>query len=206
MKKYFFISLVFVVAITISIPVYAQSAKDALMGLKKLQTRCEAGISYRDYSNAVADAKFPVKLFLESSDANKSPELIESIIKVMKHYEFAGMVWQNAFSNSALRGSLTKPMENVIIKQYPRADKDIKEGGAHSKDYGLDFLLKEAVFAIIWDEASKELDNSTKLFAKTEETTSSELANFKHEIEDLKAQIANLKKENEALKKKLKKR
>jgi hypothetical protein len=206
MKKYALIIFIFVISIMFSVPVYAQTAKEAVMGLKKLQARVQSGISYRDYSNAVADAKFPVNLYMESADAKKYTELTESMNKAMEHYEFAGVVWQDAFSNTAMRGSLTRPVENAIVKLYPQADKEIKDGGARSKDYGLNFLLKEAVFMIVWAEASKELGNTTRLLAKTEENSSSELSNLKNENSDLKIKIAELQKENAALKAKQKKR
>ena len=53
---------------------HAQSAKDALMGLKKIQARTQAR-SYNDYSNAVGEAKIRLNLYLESYEAQKYPEL-----------------------------------------------------------------------------------------------------------------------------------
>jgi len=42
MRKYLPVSAVFILAIMISIPAHAQSAKEAIMGLKKLQARCQS--------------------------------------------------------------------------------------------------------------------------------------------------------------------
>lgn len=38
-------------------PVHGQSARETVMVLKKLKTRCETGVSYSDYPKALADAK-----------------------------------------------------------------------------------------------------------------------------------------------------
>jgi len=69
-KKLFIAAMVICLTFT-TITAFAQTAKEAVFGLKKLQARCEAGINYNDYSNAIADAKFPVTLYMESADAKK---------------------------------------------------------------------------------------------------------------------------------------
>jgi len=48
MKKLSVIVFMLIVSILFSVPVYAQSAKEAIFGLKKLQARCQSGISYHD--------------------------------------------------------------------------------------------------------------------------------------------------------------
>jgi cell division protein FtsB len=59
---------------------------------------------------------------------------------------------------------------------------------------------------VIWAAASKELENTSKLLAKMEESSSSELGNIKNENIDLMAEIARLQEENAMLKMKLKKK
>jgi cell division protein FtsB len=59
---------------------------------------------------------------------------------------------------------------------------------------------------MIWDSASQELGNTTKLLAKMEETSASELANLKKENNGLKTEIEKLKQENASLRAKQKKK
>jgi len=200
MKKAATIIFVFVISLMLSFPVYAQTAKEAVMGLKKLQARCQSGISYRDYSNAVADAKFPVNLFMESADAPKYPELTASIDKVMKHYEYAGGLWNHKLSSRfAALIKCGSELAVEINKLYPQAERN----SALSKE---DCYFVDSVFPVIWEAASKELENTTKLLAKMEEYSSSELGNLKKENIDLRAEIARLQKENAILKTKQKKK
>ena len=58
---------------------FAQSAKDAYYGLKKLQAKVKSGINHRDYSQAIGDANFAVTMFLESKSAKKQPELSDHL-------------------------------------------------------------------------------------------------------------------------------
>ena len=61
------------IILLIPIFAYADNTKDAVMALKKMEARVQSGISYRDYGNALADAKFPVNLFMESIEVKKNP-------------------------------------------------------------------------------------------------------------------------------------
>jgi hypothetical protein len=199
MKKTVVIVFMLIVSILFSVPAYAQSAKEAVFGLKKLQARCQAGIAYRDYSNALADAKFPVNLYMESSDAKKNPELTDSINKVMGHYEYAGTLWNSKMLGLTIDekyGFFTVDSKRgrEISSLYPQASQALTD----KKDsYFLDGLLP-----IIWGAASQELENATKLYAKIEGDTSNDIDKLKKENEQLKAENANLKKRLEVLKSK----
>lgn len=205
MKKVFIAAMVIGLTFT-SILVFAQSGKEALFGLKKLQARCESGISYRDYSNAVADAKFPVNLFMESAEAKKFPELADSMKEVLKHYEYAGYLWNRKMSvrpesaadleGNMLRGgfivvnsSLGKELHNL----YP-------ETKVISDTYPLDLALPN-----IWGKATQELGRATELYAKTERDEPSEIDKLKKENKSLKAENTSLKRQLEAMTTKKKK-
>lgn len=191
--KKIFIALTVIGLTFTAITAFAQTAKEAIFGLKKLQARCQSGISYRDYGNAVGDAKFPVNLFAESAEAKTNPQLLESINKVMKHYEFAGILWNDKISNTGLIYA-DSYLGKEIAQLYPQARL------ATNNSYWVDSLLP-----IIWAEASKELENATKLYAKTEGDTSNDIDKLKKENEQLKAnaEIEKLKAENANLKKQL---
>lgn len=203
MKKASAVIFVFAVSLMLSVPVYAQTAKEAVMGLKKLQARCQSGIAYRDYSNAVADAKFPVNLFMENADASKYPELTASIDKVMKHYEYAGGLWNHKLSSRfAALIKCDSKLAVEINKLYPQAERV----SALSEE---DCYFVDSVFPVIWAAASKELENTTKLLAKMDDYSSSELGNLKrenNELNELRAEITRLQKENAILKAKQKKK
>ena len=191
------IVLFFILLVGLPTLTHAQSAKEALMALKKLQARTQAGISYKDYGNALGEAKFPLNQFFESKDAQKYPELSTSLRKAMTHYEYATLPWNHKMSSSSgfyiwVNSDIGKDIE----QNYPNARKDAYAGGAvRSNSYLVDLLLP-----LIWAEASKELDIATKLYAKLEEESSDETATLKKEIAKLKEEVARLKIENDLLK------
>lgn len=78
----------------------AQSAKDAVRALKKVDAKCKVGTTLKDYLNAVADAKFEVDLFLKSKEAQKNQYITGAIQSAMSLYENAGRRWMSG--NSAL--------------------------------------------------------------------------------------------------------
>lgn len=182
--------------------VHAQSAKDAYMALKKMQARVQAGVSYRDYGQVLKEARRPVNLYLESPEADKNPELRDSYKKIIRHYELVGMVWQDAMNNSFMQGYLTKEMERLIVKTYPKANEDYRNGGARGDDPKYDFLLKEPVFSIIWGEASEEIKKAGGLLSASEKSSQTEQIS----IDSLKKENELLKQENAKLKEQLSKK
>lgn len=118
--------VIFLLLLGIPTLTHAQSAKDALMGLKKLQARTQAGISYNDYSNAVGEAKFPLNIFLESKDARNYTELSTSLQKIMAHYEYVGHLWNQKISTPGGWGTfidVNSEKGKVIEQVYPGAKK-----------------------------------------------------------------------------------
>jgi hypothetical protein len=163
MKKCLIISFVFIVSFISLISAHAQSAKNAIRVLEKLETRCYSGVSYQDYSIALVNTKLPVNFYLESSESSDNPALAASIKKVMAHYEFVGMAWRDANSNGESPSPFSKGMESEIIGRYPITDKSISEGGARQDNRT---LMKETAFVIIWGAASGELKKATLLLDK----------------------------------------
>ena len=182
------ISVLHICCLALPQKVLAQSAKEALLGLKKLQARVQSGVSYRDYGQALGEAKFPVNLYLESMESSKNPELTDSIKKAIAHYEFVRMVWQDTIDNEIW--FISGRMEKLIIASYPIADKDSN------------FLVKEDVFDIIWGKASDELKIATALFSKEEASSATDI---KNEIEVLKSTNEKLQIENTKLREEINK-
>lgn len=158
MKKLIFVIIVIVLTFT-AIIAFAQSAKEAVMALKKLQARCETGISYREYSPALGEAKYAVNLFAESEEAKESPKLKDSILNAITHYEFANIVWKHKFSSRSLTYSIDADSNagRAIEELYPRAPT--------SSVFGHKFYKIDELLLVCWAEAAKELENTTKLLA-----------------------------------------
>lgn len=158
----------------ITIPAFPQSAKEALLALKKMEARCQSGISYQDYGPAVSDARIPINSFAESEDGKKSSELTEFLNKAMSHYEYAGKIWQLRF-NPFFQGygiiEVTSSLGQEIGELYPKAD-------AKNEKY-----IVEEILPVVWEAAAKELEHATNLYTKTEGDLSNEIEMLKKEHE-----------------------
>lgn len=181
----------------------AQSAKDALLALKKLQTRIQAGVSYRDYSNFVADAVFPVKLFIESQDSKEYVELAALMKKITERYAFAGEVWHWKFGRYGSKWIASNySLFSQIRKEYP--DVPVKEL------LGPVIYVDEAL-PIIWSKASTEVDEAATVLLKEDaklqkkvadiESLRAENIELKNNVDSLIKEMSQLKEENEKLKK-----
>lgn len=185
MRKILF--TVMIIGLTAS-ATYAQSAKEAIMALKKMEARTQSGISYRDYSSALGEAKFAVNMFQESKDASKDIELKESILRVMGHYEMAGTFWGYKFS--IWEHGISGKGKKIVIAIYPDASKDADSGGAVIDiGGGSKIMIVERLLPIIWSEASNELTIATKLYSKLDDDTACDCDKLISENKELKKQV-----------------
>ncbi len=79
-----------------AIAVYRNAPKsphDMLNVLKKLQAKTEVGIIYADYMRAVGDMWGDVKVFADSPDGKRLPELSSLAIRIVGDYKTAGEAW-----------------------------------------------------------------------------------------------------------------
>jgi hypothetical protein len=187
------IVLFLILSMGIPASTHAQSAKDALMALEKLEARCQGGISYSDYVKALGEAKFRFNLYYKSPDAEKYPDLSDSFEKAILHYEFAGMVWRQKMSKKYGEFiDIDSELGKSITRSYPNAIKGMNAGsGMDSGGYAVDVLLP-----LIWAEASKELEITTNLYAKLGKISSDEMKKLKKEIAALKGEAAKLPEES----------
>lgn len=132
----------------------AQSAKDAVRALQKLQARVEAGISYRDYAPALGDALFEVKLFLASPEAKTKPALASAVSKTMEHYLIARQIWEF----DTYRYSATPENKNLVKKIYPELSDKVDRDA-------FTFVVKEAVQMSL-KRAQDELEKATALLSQ----------------------------------------
>ncbi len=145
----------------------AETAKDAVRALKKLEARCQAGISYRDYAPALGEAKFEVNMFLEGEEAKSTGELKTSIAKTMTHYLYLQKLWSR--KNSEFKYNMfmldKDPYGTMAeyFKLYPTAKSPKTGGGILSKNG--EFVYFSEAFSFVLNEASKELKISTSHIA-----------------------------------------
>lgn len=207
---------------------YAQSAKEAVMALKRLEARVQAGISYRDYGPALGEAKFPVNMYIESLDAKKTTELSGLIEKTMFHYEQAAFVWKEKIKgpyryldyNSVdpkykelyKASVIEQNFFRQLVEEYPEANKFIKDGGAldtDASDKGKDInnlkygrvLNLNYLFPMIWKRASQDLNKASILLNKEATKAADDTEMLKKKNQELAAENERLKAENEGLKK-----
>lgn len=176
MKKIIFLSLLILLFI---VPAsYAQSAREAVKALKRVEARVDMGISYNEYLLAVADARVEVQMYLESQEARQKVELTNLIKKILDHYETAREVWRNKVSRTQDIGTvfghlicLNDDPEGALgrrlLKRYPKADRPVDHGGAltnsdHKKDRCQEVLVDNLIH-IIWQEASGDLLKATRM-------------------------------------------
>jgi hypothetical protein len=176
MKKIIVVS--FLILLFIVPAAHGQSARDAVKALKRIEARADMGISYNEYVLAVADARVEVQMYLESHEAKQKAELTDRIKKILGHYETAREVWKNKVSRTQDLGTvfghlicLNDEPDGVLgrrlLKEYPQADKPVDHGGAltkraYKKDRCQEVLVDNLIL-IIWQEASKDLLQATRM-------------------------------------------
>ncbi len=69
---------------------WAQTQKDVLKALIVMESKCQAGISRRDYPTALADVVAEVRMFSGTEEAKKTPKFLEAASKAAEHYMFFG--------------------------------------------------------------------------------------------------------------------
>ncbi len=155
---------ILLILLTIFFPasVNAQSSKDAYNALKKLEAKIQTGISFKEYSPALGDAKFEVNMFSESAEAKEKPRLKEIFNRTMGHYEEAGMVWRYRFAGKSVpncmvpseQGGDDSALIEQISRTYPSTRLKIDSMGR---------LWYDDALKAIWQEASEELKKAAPL-------------------------------------------
>lgn len=166
-------------------PAYAQSAKEAVRALKKLEAHVETGTTLKDYSQMLGDAKFEVNLFLESKQSSIKPQLTSLIKQILDEYEDGKFIFKEKMSGPYRyldyipdfhTDKQTKVKENQLyinmLSKYPEANKPEKDGGiigCDKSDIGKDkpiygrVIDLDKLLPFILNKASKDLKEVTKL-------------------------------------------
>jgi hypothetical protein len=195
--------------------VFGQTAREAVMALKKLQTRCSIGLSYSDYSSALAEAKSPVKLYLESPEAKNAPALLQALITALSHYDSVIRVWGYEFTKTSITNEIYSKSDSSL---YNAIKIDYPDVTVHSSFLKCDYIVIDEAISIIWSKAAGEVGLASDLLAKADKEPEAGRTEVKSDVEQLNATVSNLqqlvdtlakdnedlRKENENLKKDLK--
>lgn len=136
---------------------FLKSAKTVLSALKKLDAKTSAGISYQDYSPALADVIYETSEFVEGDYGKFNEEFSAEILEAKEDYERAGAIWDVKF-----KGDITcyKPPCNFtffalrfpdMLDRYP----ELKT--AYHKEFG--YYIDQSV-SIVLSAASKRTANA----------------------------------------------
>lgn len=142
---------------------FAGTTEDALDSLKKLQAKCQTGISFRDYSPALGDARFYVNKFIQSDESKNNYELTANISNAIDAYQFAQEVWNMKFTYNSPRdfvyianddGKLLLDAIHKIFKNRDPSDYEGKIISTLGKDKAL-FLM--GVVQLAWEGADESI-------------------------------------------------
>jgi len=190
MKKYLIIIFMVFISIVFSNPSHAQSAKEAVMALEKLDARCQSGISYRDYSSALVDIEYIVNPYLEEDDDStvkgKHPNGLKSSIKsAMELFKFAKEVWSGKYGNEAdgdflwINGSQSQSSKNIAEKYlslFPEDNRSADVGGVIDVVAGRSrFYISRAVVHI-QNRASDKVNEASKILERGSDKEGSDKA------------------------------
>lgn len=144
------------------VKVIPESAKNAIRALKKLEARCQSGISYRDFSPAVGEANFEANMFLQNKDSSNFNNIKSSIIDTLLHYEYANIIWKHMFNSGHKLHTDYKLNSKFVIdffKRYPDSNKPVSEGGIiyHSDYLNEDVVIFQDALRYVFNKASIEL-------------------------------------------------
>ncbi len=127
------------------------AAKAALDELKKLQTRVEIGISYREYPQALAETKAAVDKFIDSNAAKALPEQTKDIQSALDNYLAAWNEWQYALllCPSCDGFIFLKDYHTRIKERYPEVKTTTGLGG--------EYIALYDVLSAAWTRASNAI-------------------------------------------------
>jgi len=105
-----------------------ENLKNAVLALKKLEARCQTGISYREYIPYLGEIRYSVNAFLESAESARYPSVSRPVADSFSHFEFAARIWEVKVSERKSHIDRFHPLAPRIL-QYPGADNSIDNGG-----------------------------------------------------------------------------
>ncbi|MBM4273243.1 MAG: hypothetical protein FJ134_02110 [Deltaproteobacteria bacterium] len=166
MKKYWSIIIIIILFLSLSIYSHAESHKEAIKALKKLEAKIEMGVNYQKYVEVLGETNAEVKLFLESKSSKKYPDIVTSINKIMDNYKDAAKLWSviidhpgrvsffSPYDKPLPRGGYPYGYEiySKLFTKYPKAYDKLSN---YRNGFGKEITLNDFL-SVIWNEAFKE--------------------------------------------------
>lgn len=142
---------------------FLKSAKGILRALKRMEAKTSAGISYRDYSQALADVIFETSEFVDGDYGGFNKEFTAEILEAKNDYERAGAIWDIKF-----KGDITcyKPPCNFSffatdgkwLEWYP----ELKSAYIKLGDFVAGYSIDQSV-SIVFSAASKRIARAAEI-------------------------------------------
>jgi hypothetical protein len=198
-RSSFFMIPLFLIAL--SADVFGQTAKDALAVIKQLQQRCETGILYKDYSQALTGVESSINLYLHSPESQKAPEFSKSLSKALMHYENAEsiLLFRSGSDENYFISTQDPALFNRIKGAYPEL-KIYEEKGFPGISY-------DEAIQVMWAKAASDIEKASDNFpvdgkkSMTLKEQGKEDPGREYTTADVEQQISALKEENKKLKK-----
>lgn len=138
---------------------FLDAANKVLRALKRMGSRTSAGISYRDYSPALADVIYEIDEFQSSAYATANVQFADAILEAKRDYEMAGTVWSFKFQEclGCSRGFVSyevgKALQERYRQHYPSLDQ-------FKTDFG---YFVDGVIPIIFSAASDQTERASTI-------------------------------------------
>lgn len=130
------------------------TARSAIDAVRKLQTRVQVGVSYRDYPPLVSDAKYEIARFSDSAASKKIPDVDKALNAALKHYVTALEVWSVKFSRRGARDTFAR-FENPPL--FDQITLDYEGMSRLNVDTG---IIISGAISVIWVYASTSLSEA----------------------------------------------
>lgn len=177
---------------------HAETAKDAIQALKKLQMRTETGVSYREYPSILSDTKYTVKMYVESPEGALNSELSKLLLEPLNHFESALTIWKDKFSTN--KGNC--PSNWLCDDDIYAVTKVYSDAPVHIAGYTkIKYLDIDETISFLWAKGKKDIDKASLLLGQVEKDNNIKEDKKNKELEILQASNISLKNDNDNLRK-----
>ena len=143
---------------------FAGTAKDMITAFKKLDARCQTGISYKEFNTALGDLQFYINEFKNDKTFQDKTEINNLVTNISKHYANAKGIWSVKFSKLKLDPiPKNNKLYSLFIDYYPEAEKDYSEGGVLENRSGEHKLDISHAVGYAFNKASKDIKAADQL-------------------------------------------
>lgn len=133
-------------------------AMSAIRALKKMKARVSSGISYREYSSPLAEARYEVDQFLQSPASSMIPDVTKNISDAIDHYVFSGRVWAVKFAGGRPLDGMSRfespEIYDTLESKYGVHDHVTNNGFFGSHNVG---KLYAASLPVVWSFADRSI-------------------------------------------------